>query len=161
MSTIKFIIAMSLFFCQLTKADAFAPEVLEKTIKENNLEAIKEFLKSHRLSNQEKKFLLEYAHQNALLKKTKADTFTHYVGLKRKCTGLILTVTSITKFPRIRWLCLLGGLSMYQWGAKAAHKKDVRGKAEKIKKYETALSIEQLIAQATAVNDIPDSNSDK
>ena len=150
-----------IFLCLLFSSSLFGINyfaALQKYVQQYRIDPIKNILKQKALTITEKQILLEQAHQNVLISKTELDYFTSNNGLKRKVFGCLLASygtcdTLVNNNLSTSLITCACGYLFYKWGKRAEHGAMVEGKINAIKKYETALIIEQLISNATVHDD--------
>lgn len=149
--TVGLVLLLLCFSCSLLSTNYFL--ILQRCIQQNRIESIRDILKNRTLSNTEKKVLLEQAHQNVIIRKTEMEHFTSDKGSTRKFIGKGLGFFSgydLLVNGSFNASCLEAACSylLYKWGQKAEYNSTIEGKINAVKKYETALAIEQLIINA-------------
>jgi hypothetical protein len=126
---------------------------LQRCIQQNRIEEVRHILRQMNLTQAEKQFLLEQAHQNVIKNKAELEHFTASAdGFKRKiigtCLGLHGAYGSVAHLSIPSFIELVCGYFCYSWGVNATHQANVEGKISAINNYEIALTVEELIKNA-------------
>ena len=102
------------------------------------------------LSEQQKQQLLECASQNLYTREAKLNNFSHTAGLMRKIFGIMGICEGELNILLGRLRGFIGitfGTWLYTWGTIAEQQKSIEGRIKRMKKYQDALTIKQLIEQ--------------